>query len=276
MADDFADLATLTITDHGDARERAVWPEVVGHLSNYEVFWREMIVLLTNRIVPQELAGLHWVRLRQSIPIGYEKLAMYNYSLFYYASNAWRAIEDDRRQLASGAYPHPERVFASLQTCIEQVKRLQSTAREILRRIGILDPKLPKHPQSLYGTIGAYRNAFAHDPLLGRAVDHSRELLPPKNRLPKKDFLLWRDTAVIPTSEMVDCLELENRLWLELAHFLQAQWKSLAELFIEARKRDDFIKELGLDALLPIQCEPLSIASPSAASGTIVARSDVP
>jgi hypothetical protein len=52
MVDQFSSLAVLTIASHGDARERDVWSEVAGELSNYEMFWRELIVMLTNRIVP--------------------------------------------------------------------------------------------------------------------------------------------------------------------------------------------------------------------------------
>ena len=202
---------------------------------------------------------------------------MRNYSLFYYAATARRAIENDRKRLDSGAYPHPERIFAAMQACVEQAKPLQILARNILRGVGIDRPKFPKHPQDLYETIGAYRNAFAHDPVLGRAVDQGRELLPPLHRLPKDGSpMLWRDAAAIPTSEMIDGLKLEEDLWQQLAEFLQAQWKSLTEAFIEARKHDKFIEDLGLKGRLPIRCAPAdaSLAGPMAASGIIVARSD--
>jgi hypothetical protein len=277
MADDYAGLAALSLLDHGDARERDMWRDVSGSLSNYQTFWRELIVLLTNRVVPGGGAGPEWVRLRPSIPVEYEQMAMHNYSLFYYAAMARRTIDDDRKRLASGEYPHPERIFATMQTCVEQAKPLQTLARNILLRVGMDCPKLPKHPQDLYETIGAYRNAFAHDPVMGRAVNQSRELLPPKDRLPKHGrLLLWRDAAVIPAAEMIDGLTLADDLWGELAVFLQAQWKDLAEAFIEARTQEKFVKDLGLDGLLPVRCalKPSSPASPSAAATTVTARSD--
>jgi hypothetical protein len=279
MADDYAGLAVLTVAYHGDARERDVWPDVASTLSNYEMFWREFIVLLTNRVVPGVAAGPQWIRLRESIPVDYEQLAMHNYSLFYYAATTWRAIEHDRGRLTSRAYPHPERIFAAMQACVEQAKPLQTLARNILRRVGVDRPKLPKHPQDLYETVGTYRNAFAHDPVLGRAVDQGRELLPPRDRLPKDGSpLLWRDAAAIPTAEMVDGLAFESDLWGHLAQFLQTQWKALAEAFVEAREHDTFVRDLGLRGVLPIRCEPVapSLVGPLAASGTIVARSDAP
>ncbi len=277
MAGRFSGLLILTIAAHGDARERDVWGDVGSTLSNYETFWRELIVLLTNRVVP--VAAPDWIRLRATIPADYERLAMHNYSLFYYAATAWRAIDDDRKRLPSGAYPHPERIFAAMQACVEQTKPLQKLARDILRGVGVDRPKFPKHPQDLYETIGAYRNAFAHNPVLGRAVDQGRELLPPQHRLPKDGSpMLWRDAAGIATAEMTDGLKLAEDLWQRLAEFLQAQWASLAEAFIEARKHDRFIQDLGLNGLLPIRCAPpdASLAGPQGASGTIiVARSDV-
>ena len=277
MADRFSELSVLTIAAHGDARERDVWGDVACTLSNYETFWRELIVLLTNRITAA--AAPDWIRLRAAIPADYERLAMHNYSLFYYAATACRAIADDRNRLAAGAYPHPERFFAAMQACVEHAKPLQKLARDILRGVGVDKPKFPKHPQDLYGTIGAYRNAFAHDPVLGRGVYQGRDLLPPQHRLPKDGSpMLWRDAATIPAAEMIDGLKMEEDLWQRLAEFLRAQCASLTEEFIEARKHDKFIEDLGLNALLPIRCAPsdASLAGPVGASGTIIiARSDV-
>ena len=68
IGDQFSSLALLTIAGHGDARERDVWPEVAKDLSSYATFWRELIVLLTNRIVPNVADGSEWIRLRPEIP----------------------------------------------------------------------------------------------------------------------------------------------------------------------------------------------------------------
>jgi hypothetical protein len=160
-----------------------------------------------------------------------------------------------------------------MQACVEHARPLQKLARGILRDMGVDKPKLPKHPEKLYGTIGAYRNAFAHDPVLGRAADQGRDLLPPQHRLPKVGSpMLWRDAATIPAAEMIDGLTLEEDLWQRLAEFLQAQWAALTEEFIEARKHDKFIGDLGLNGLLPIRCAPseASLAGPVGASGTII------
>lgn len=207
MDQHFVALDNLALENHGDARERQVWPTVSAHLSQYERFWRTLIVLLTNRINPQIPVGPEWVRLRPNIPREYEILAMNNYSLFYYAATAREATDNDRRRVAGGKHPRPERVFFALQSCVDNAKELQKTARDILRDLGTR-PELPKHPETLYRAIGAYRNAFTHNPLLGRAITHGRELLPPQAYLPKKrQPLLWSEVAQIPAKCMIDGLQ---------------------------------------------------------------------
>jgi hypothetical protein len=277
MTDPFAFCDDLNIRDHGDAREKELWPAVAVALSQYELFWRNLIVLLTNRIDPN-ISAEHpeWIRLRSSIPRVYEQLAMHNYSLFYYAAAARCAIDEDHQRLTSGKYPRPECVFFALEGVSQNAERTQQIARNILCGLDVRW-KFPKHPKPLYETIGLYRNAFSHDPLLGRAIEHGRELLPPPERLPKKGRpLLWRDIAEIPNGEMVDGLRLENQLWQQLASFLQDQWISLTKAFLQARQLSKFVADLGLASFLPIRRPPsvVSLAGPVAASGAIIARSD--
>ena len=198
---------------------------------------------------------------------------MHNYSLFYYVAIARRSIEEDRSRLAAKSYPRPEQIFTAMQSSIGQAKPLQALARKILRDIGVKPWKFPKHPESLYRKIGAYRNAFENDPVLGRTLDQGRELLPPPDRLIKYgNPLLWRDAAAIPASKMIDGIKLENDLWRELSGFLQLQWQSLTEAFIEARKHDKFLTALRLHERIPIRCTPVAMSI--AASGTAIVRSD--
>ena len=49
---DFTNLDQLRILDRGDAIERHYWPTVSNSLSDYETFWKNFIVLLTNRVDP--------------------------------------------------------------------------------------------------------------------------------------------------------------------------------------------------------------------------------
>ena len=161
--DPFSELSLFNLADHGDAREKALWPTVSTSLTRYEAFWRTLIVLLTNRIDPA-IMGAALMRLRTDIPEQYELLAMHNYSLFCYAAIARQAIDEDRRRLQASEYPQPERVFSAFQICSDRSKNLQNLANILLHEVGI-DWKFSKHPESVYQTVCAYRNAFAHDPV---------------------------------------------------------------------------------------------------------------
>jgi hypothetical protein len=262
MSDNFAALDGFNLLHHGDDRERDLWPIVATELSNYELFWRALIVLLSNRIEPSNPVGrLEWIQARASIPCAYERLAMHNYSLFYFAAKARQAIDEDRQRLASENYPHPETAFFLLQASVEHAQELQRIARdEILCHLGIRR-RFPKHPEPLYKTIRIYRNAFTHNPVLGRRVSHDREFLPPETHLPKREhdrYPPWRDTASIPTTEMIDLLDLEEDLWRRLSAFLQNQWEHLTEAFVQARQCPKFIADLRLGHLLPIRCTTLN------------------
>jgi hypothetical protein len=274
----FAGLNHLNIRDHGDARERDLWPTVAVALSQYESFWRALIVLLSNRIEPSIRFGdPEWIQARSMIPCAYERLAMHNYSLFYFTARARQAIDGDRQRLASGNYPYPEITFFLLQASVEHTEGLRRIAGNILRDLD-MRPKFPKPRPLRYETIRKYRDAFTHDPVLGRRISDNAELLPPEAMLPKKGkFLLWRDIACIPTSDMVDELKLEDQLWQRLADFLQKQWEILTEAFVQARQCDKFLADLGLTPLLPIRCTPSTSwhAGTGAASGIFFpARSD--
>ena len=126
MSDSFAALDGFNLLHHGDARERDLWPRVATALSNYELFWRALIVLLSNRIEPSiPVGGSGWIQARATIPCAYERLAMHNYSLFYFAARARQAIDEDRQRLASGNYPHPEITFFYLKASVDHAKGLR-------------------------------------------------------------------------------------------------------------------------------------------------------
>jgi hypothetical protein len=271
MTDNFAALDGLNLLDHGDAKERDLWPSVGKALSNYELFWRNLIVLLSNRIEPSiPFGNPEWIQARATIPCAYERLAMHNYSLFYFTARAREAIEKDHQRLASGNYPHPEIVFFYLQASVDHIEKLKRIARDILRDLGI-DPKFPKPGPLRYKTISTYRNAFTHDPVLGRRIGHDREMLPPETLLERKEYLLWRDIARIPDSDMKDEVTLENQLWQRLCVFLQKLWECLTEAFVQVRPCDKFIADLGLT--LPIRCTMPNSLWTNTTSGTTSAAS---
>lgn len=73
---------------------------------------------------------------------------------------------------------------------------------------------------------------------------------------------------------MIDGIDLADRLWSTFSRFLQTQWLSLAEAFVQARQCAKFREHLGLNALLPIQCR-LSTTATTAVSGVANRSTDV-
>jgi hypothetical protein len=278
MQSDYAALDQLNIRDHGDAHEQSAWHRVAISLSHYESFWRTLIVLLTNRIVPVPTDRTTWIRLRDGMPRDYEQLAMQNYSVFQYASRAHDSLAEDRQALAEGRHPHPERFFSSLKSATEQAKSLRNLSLVLLFSLGIRW-KFSKQPEDLYQIVGKYRNAFAHHPVLGRGVRQSRELLPPPDRLPDEGkSVLWSDIASIPESEMIDGLDLAQRLLDKFEVFIQKEWNDLSAAFMEARSKPKFQSDLALGPLLPIRIVfPTSVSAglPGASGSIVLARSNV-
>lgn len=272
----FQELDQLRLNSHGDSREIEMWLYVSDRLSNYERFWRTFVVLLTNRVDPKfQLGTAEWIRMRSGLPREFEDFAMRNYSVYYYAAATTEHIKLNRELLAQGRHCRPELTFALLQICLDNCKAWQSLARDILRRFSV-NPRLPKYPEDWYRIVGIYRNAFLHDPILGRAVSHGRECVPPPEKLPrgrkKTDFIRWSEIEHIPTAEMVDCLELLDKIWDGVTSFLQNSWDVLTNAFTQIRTLDTFIEAVGLTRLLPIRLNlgGLSTAVPFAASGAVI------
>jgi hypothetical protein len=100
---DFTNLDQLRLLDHGDAIERHYWPTVSNSLSEYETFWKNFIVLLTNRVDP--FADKDWIMLRTGLSEKYESLLIANYSTFYHCvvlSLRRRARADRNRTKGGG------------------------------------------------------------------------------------------------------------------------------------------------------------------------------
>lgn len=272
---DFTNLEELRLLDHGDAIERFYWPQVSHAISEYEVFWKRFVVLLTNRVNP--LAFADWIMLRDGLPAEYESLLLANYSTFYHCVVAHEQIEIGRRAKADHRFNHPELFFFSAKACLENLKVLHGGAGELLRRANIT-PSLPKSPDKLIHAITSYRDVFAHRSHLGRGSQHGRGLIPKLEHLPKSKNdpkLLWSYTMGLGVNEMTDSLDYQSALWEELATYLQGFWKGLADAFEAFRLDSTFVADVKLEQFLPIYPNIASGIMPSqvssiAASGTMM------
>ncbi len=272
---DFTNLDQLCLLDHGDAIERFYWPAVSNSLSEYEIFWKKFIVLLTNRVDPS--AGKEWIMLRKGLSEEYESLLKANYSTFYHCVVAYAQIEIGRKAKSERGFNHPELFFFSAKACLESLQALQAQAGRLLRRAAI-EPHFPRSPNDLIHAITSYRNVFTHQGHLGRGSQHGRDLIPKLKHLPETTQdpkRLWSHTMALDAQEMTDALDYQSELWVELAKYLQGTWKGLAEAFERFRLDTTFVNDIGLARFLPIYTGiasnvMLSLANPHAASGTMV------
>jgi len=269
---DFTSLEQLRLLDHGDAIERFYWPKVSSSLSEYEIFWKKFVVLLTNRVDP--LAYENWIMLRDGLGQIYESLLMANYSTFYHCVVAHEQIEIGRKAKTDHGFNHPELFFFSARASLECLTALQAQAGEVLRGSRIR-PRFPRSPDKIIHSIKSYRDVFTHQSHLGRGSQLGRGLIPKLEHLPKsKDDpkLLWSYTTGLGANEMTDALDYQSMLWAELAEYLQGNWKGLAEAFEQFRLDPAFIDAVNLEPFLPIYPGIASNvmprqASPLAASG---------
>jgi hypothetical protein len=272
---DFMKLEQLRLLDHGDAIERFYWPQVSNAISEYEVFWKRFVVLLTNRVNPFAFTG--WIMLRDGLPAEYESFLMANYSTFYHCVVSREQIEIGRKAKAEHGFNHPELFFFSAKACLDNLGTMQSEARGLLNKFGA-QIRFPKSPTDLIQAITRYRHAFAHRKHLGRGSQHGRDLIPVFGHLPKSDKdpeVPWSYTMSLGESEMTDALDYQTRLWDDLAIYLQGTWKALSEAFVKFRTEPLFIEDVGLESFLPIDSEIANRVIPSqenpvAASGTII------
>lgn len=263
---DFANLEQLRLLDHGDAIERYYWPNVSSAISEYEVFWKRFVVLLTNRVNP--VAFSDWIMLRDNLPSEYESLLMANYSTFYHCVVAREQLEVGQRAKDDHGFNHPELFFFSAKACLENLKALHAKAGELLRRANIT-ASLPKSPDNLIHAVTSYRDVFTHRSHLGRGSQHGRGLIPKLEHLPESKNdpkLLWSYTMELDSNEMTDSLNYQATLWAELADYLQGEWKGLAEAFEKFRVDPRFIANVHLDPFLPIYPAIASSVLPSQTS----------
>lgn len=263
---DFTNLEELRLLDHGDAIERFYWPQVSHAISEYEVFWKRFVVLLTNRVNP--LAFTDWIMLRDGLPAEYESLLMANYTTFYHCVVAHEQIEIGRQAKADHGFNHPDLFFFSAKACLENLNVLHGKAGELLRRANIT-PSLPKSPDKLIHAITSYRDVFTHRSHLGRGSQHGRGLIPKLEHLPKSKNdpkLLWSYTMGLGVNEMTDSLDYQSALWKELATHLQGFWKGLAEAFEAFRLDPTFVADVKLEQFLPIYPNIASDIMPSQVS----------
>lgn len=206
-------------------------------------------------------------------------LAMHHYSVFYYFARA-------AQRLRSEEYIYPEDVFSLLDSCGDSVREFFSKTKQLLKRVGGSVPPLPTQKKDMYLEEGPgkktkeaergcfvevqrYRDAILHNPVIGRAVDVKRELLPRREVLDRVKHS-WREAGRLRPEELIDSRDLFSRLQSEISSFLEFHWKKIISALDMVRDSDVFLKEIGLTTFsLPASPKEFgSTAQPFSASGT--------
>ena len=260
MSVNYLHLATYNLETHGDSRERVLWSTMRDRLPEYETLWREFIVLLTNRVNPAVPCDCEqWIRIRDDVRPELETIAMASYSAFYFLGRAWAEVQQEVGKMPIVDSFCPEDVFALLDSSAENRRGLLMASKKFLSKWTLWNDSLCRCEQkpTCLRAIRDYRNAFLHNPVLGRAASRSRELIP-KPEIVKQVCRSWRKASQLPESKLVDVREKENDLWNELADHMRGCWRSLAETFISARQVEEFPKLLGIESFFPIRPAPKS------------------
>lgn len=267
----YTNLDNFNLISHGDRREQEWGSLVLQRFPAYETFWRRYIVPLTNRIDPDSSFSRDrdsWIRLRDKVRSACEKMAMHNYSVFYYLARATTRIH-------SGQGEFPEDIFSLLDACGDNALAFCKTVRAILDDFGAFVDFLPKQKDELcsarelskdkifrggFVEVQEYRDTILHNPVLGRGIQVSREFLPKREFL-EKVRLSWREAACLKPEELVDSEQLFSRLLDETSMFLQETWGRLICELDAVRVTDKFKKQWTLDErFLPIAA-PQVVAS---------------
>jgi hypothetical protein len=264
----FDNLDAFTLTDFGDHHEQRLWSLVSAAFPAYEIFWCRYIVPLTNRIdpnitFPQDRDS--WIRLRSDVHEPQERLAMHHYSVFYYLARAAERINSVESEF-------PEDVFSLLDACGDNALAFCRLARKILPDFGLsIDflpsqkdqlccaanrQKLGKHRGGLV-EVQEYRDTILHNPVLGRGIQASRQLLPKREFL-EEVKLSWTKAARLTAEQMVESKPLYAKLLRETASFLQETWGVLIQKLDAVREGDKFKKQWSIDEqFLPIAPAPV-------------------
>jgi hypothetical protein len=104
-----------TIAKHGHSSETRFWnPYLKGRFPNYERFWREFIVPLTNRP--------HNTSLRKDISEPKEQIAMAHYSTFYHLGMAYHLLNDLSKEY--GIHDFYDKILFHMGAAIDRVEEL--------------------------------------------------------------------------------------------------------------------------------------------------------
>lgn len=236
----------FNLLEHGDHYEKLWWPKVKDDFPEWEKFWAHHVVPLTNRVDNTKTKrDRKKLLLRDDKSIDSELLEpviMRNYSVFYYLGRAKNAIEQ--------VHLFPEDVFIFLRAATENVEDFLGRINRLCKELHIEDSLVPKwgdiEANQTVRAIKSYREAYSHDPKLGRNpfVDH--ECIPKIKHL-RKAKMSWTYVQNLPDECFEDSRSYLNELFTDLMILLNPVWGTTTELLDSCRTSEFYLKIYGLE-----------------------------
>ena len=266
------------LDEHGDRYERLWWPVLKNDFPEYERFWINHIVPLTNRINPEiPQTDPRWIGFRDDPKISDALEAMAaHYSMFYFLARATLLI-------AYEPHIYFEDAFALLAAATENAERfvkvwlrgLTNDSKLSSRSLwGIKDPLVPAVED-----IHLYRNVLLHAPVLGRAHYLGAEFLPKKQFLPKVDLAgrgerskaegSWRALQKLTDTDFIEGRALLTQLKAEVITGLRDVWGTICEFADKASEQKEYCELYNLDEQYHIRGLKEPVGAPSSNEPTV-------
>jgi hypothetical protein len=230
-------LEQFRITDqHGSQEEKDLFPLVANEFPNYEIFWRRYIVPCTYRIDPSAMGS---IRIRPDAK-RFEKMAMSHYSTFFYFAHATRAlgVANSYELLANIVFFLLDSSIDNLELFLKQIKEISS---DFGQRVKLGQPR---NGNDFITQISDYRNTLAHNPVLGRAVNHQGLEMLPIHRVLKKVERSWLEIEKLTENEFRETREVIEELRRAYAAYLNKKWADVLECM--DNRRDEFLSLLRI------------------------------
>jgi hypothetical protein len=172
----------------------------------------------------------------------------------------------------------PEDGFALLDTCGDNVLLFFESVRKIFSDFGYAPPQLPIQEPMLCiredrikpkaergGFVRAkeYRNVMMHNPVLGRTIDKTADMLPHWTVLESVQ-LSWRAAESLKPGDWISCHDFFAGLYLDITRFLQDEWQSILGAMEDLRYKPQhaakFKDRWALAGLTPIITPRITLA----------------
>jgi hypothetical protein len=268
-----------SLVEHGDRYERLWWPALKNDFPEYERFWINHVIPLTNRINPEiPPADPKWIGFRDDPEISddLEAMARAHYSTFYFLARATLLI-------AYEPHIYFEDAFALLAGVAKNAKRFVGVwQRGLTNNLKLSSPSLPGIDVLSWPAvqdIHLYRNVLVHAPVLGRAQYLDAELLPKKQFLPKDDHTErgrkpkagagWRALQKLAHTDFVEGRALLTELKAELIKSLREAWGILCEIGDKASETKEYRDLYNLDEQYVIRGLRESVAGATPSEQTL-------